>query len=75
MPLRIGRSLVDIKIYIRLFRTLISLLATSYYEDSLSRIGSVRLIAYKRIGRVYSLEVLRRIVEESRDACKGEGKD
>lgn len=35
---------------------------------SLPRIGTVRLVTYKRIGRVYRLEVLNKIAEESKGA-------
>ncbi|MEM2431141.1 MAG: hypothetical protein QXX94_04165 [Candidatus Bathyarchaeia archaeon] len=28
------------------------------------RVGSIRLVAYKRIGRVYSLEIFRKLLEE-----------
>ncbi|MEN2975430.1 MAG: hypothetical protein ABDH32_07670 [Candidatus Caldarchaeales archaeon] len=41
----------------------------------MSRIGTLRLVAYRRIGRVYSLEVLEKIVEESRSAYKGKSED
>ncbi len=41
----------------------------------LARIGSLRLISYKRIGRVYSVEVLRKLYEEYEDAYKGKDKD
>ncbi|MEM1538694.1 MAG: hypothetical protein QXK12_04850 [Candidatus Nezhaarchaeales archaeon] len=39
------------------------------------RVGSIRLLTYKRVGRVYSLETLRRIIEESKSAGKSTGKD
>ncbi|MEM0050078.1 MAG: hypothetical protein QW424_05820 [Candidatus Bathyarchaeia archaeon] len=39
------------------------------------RIGSIRLIAYKRIGRVCSLELLRKLLEESEVASKGKSKN
>jgi len=42
-------------------------------EDS--KIGFVKLLSYKRIGRVYSIEVLRKIVEDSKNACKSKSED
>lgn len=42
---------------------------------SLRRIGTLRLIAYRRIGRVYRLEILKTIVEEHRVAREGQGQD
>jgi len=41
----------------------------------LARIGSVRLVSYKRVGRVCSLEVLRKTVEETESARKSEDKN
>lgn len=41
----------------------------------LARVGSARLLTYKRIGRIYSLEILRKILEESEFAHKGKGED
>lgn len=40
-----------------------------------SRIGFVRLVSYKRIGRVYSIDVLRKIVEDSESARKSKSED
>lgn len=34
------------------------------YSSILKKIGRIQLITYKRIGRVYNLEVLRKIMEE-----------
>ncbi|MEM1514487.1 MAG: hypothetical protein QXH24_00295 [Candidatus Bathyarchaeia archaeon] len=41
----------------------------------MARVGSARLLTYKHIGRVYSLEILRKILEESEVAHKGKGED
>lgn len=37
----------------------------------LPRIGTIRLITYKRVGRVYSLQILSKIMEESKGAREG----
>jgi hypothetical protein len=42
-------------------------------EDS--KIGFVKLLSYKRIGRVYSIDVLRKIVEGSKSARKSKSED
>ncbi|MEM2569201.1 MAG: hypothetical protein QXT67_04605 [Candidatus Bathyarchaeia archaeon] len=39
------------------------------------RVGSIRLVTYKRIGRVYSLEILRKLLEESEVAHKSKGEN
>jgi hypothetical protein len=41
-------------------------------EPPRRRVGSLRLVTYKRIGRVYSLEILRKIFEECKNAGKSE---
>jgi len=40
-----------------------------------SKIGFVKLVSYRRIGRVYSIEILRKVVEDSKNAYKGKSED
>jgi hypothetical protein len=44
-------------------------------ESHRGRVGSLRLTTYKRIGRVCSVETLRKILEESKHAGKSEDKN
>ncbi|MEM2136675.1 MAG: hypothetical protein QXI93_01820 [Candidatus Methanomethylicia archaeon] len=41
----------------------------------LKKIGCMQLITYKRIGRVYSLEVLKKIMEELKGYHKSKGEN
>ncbi|MEM0265179.1 MAG: hypothetical protein QXO74_07095 [Candidatus Methanomethylicia archaeon] len=41
----------------------------------MKKIGRIELITYKRIGRVYSLKVLKKIMEESKGDCESKGEN
>ncbi|MEM2514598.1 MAG: hypothetical protein QXU81_09875 [Candidatus Bathyarchaeia archaeon] len=41
----------------------------------MSKIGTIRLVTYKRIGRACNLELLKKLLEESEVASKSKSED